>query len=131
MPSAVVVADIVEEFIAALQGLEDRGDVDGIVALFAADAAIETPAAQHLPRSADAVRYFWRHYRGAFESVKTEFVRTLRDGEHVCLEWVSRALPRGDHAALEYRGVTLLDLSGGCIRRLRSYYDTRPFAFLG
>jgi ketosteroid isomerase-like protein len=72
------------------------------------------------------VEQFWREYRDQFHEVRTTFFNAVEGGDQIALEWTSEATLT-DGRPLEYQGVTVLDLDGDKITRLRTYYDSAAF----
>lgn len=112
-------------FTDALDALEQRGDAAPIAALYADDADLSNPLVQHRYRGRDGARDFWSMYRGAFQSIRSEFQHIVSDERSALLEWTSRGT-RQDGQPVEYRGVTVLEYGGdGAIRAFRTYFDPR------
>jgi ketosteroid isomerase-like protein len=72
------------------------------------------------------VAAFWREYRDQFRELSTTFVNAVEGSGQCALEWTSKATMPDGHP-VEYRGVTVLDLDGERIARLRTYYDSAVF----
>ena len=72
------------------------------------------------------VEQFWKEYRDQFSSISTSFSDVVEGGDRVALEWTSDATLTDGHP-LQYRGVTVLDLDGDKISKLRTYYDSAQF----
>lgn len=120
--------DLVQAFLDALARLESANELDPMLRLFHADAQLENP---HLGpvQGSDAVRRFWMSYRGAFDSVRSEFRRIVREGDTCVLEWASEGRgPAGD--ALRYQGVSILEFEGNRIRRFSAYFDPSALEML-
>ncbi len=111
-----------EQFIDALHRLEEAGDADALIALFAEDAEIRHPGHHAAERGREGVRRFWRDYRGTFGRIQSDFHTVTDDGEACFLEWTGRGTVRGDDA-VEYEGVTVLELQEGRVRAMRAYFD--------
>jgi ketosteroid isomerase-like protein len=111
------------EFVAALRQLEQDSDPSVLTPLFAEGATLSRFDGRG---ERTGVEDFWREYREQFDEVRTTFVNTVESEDQVALEWTSAAtLPDG--RPLRYEGVTVLDLDGEAIRRLRTYYDSAVF----
>lgn len=115
-------------FVAELRRFEqgrfdEDGDPTGLVELFA-DGATATRLDARGERG--DVGAFWREYRGQFREVRTTFFDAVESGDQVALEWSSEATLT-DGRLISYRGVTVLDLDGEKIARLRTYYDSAAF----
>ena len=116
---------VAEQFMAALQGFEGGGPVDDLAALFADDA--ELAALTRAEGGRDGVGRFWEEYRAAFRDVRSEFRAVTVGGGTAVLEWESAGtLPAG--SPIRYRGVSVLEVDGGRVRRFRTYYDSAAFA---
>lgn len=114
-----------ESFIAALQALEEEGDVEPIVACFAADAALSDLSRTEHGR--EGARRFWASYRQQFDSVHSTVSRVIETDNHSVLLWRARgALRQGRR--IEYRGVSVLTLRGDEVARFETFYDSAAFA---
>jgi ketosteroid isomerase-like protein len=110
-----------QRFIDALRHLEETGDVDGLVQLFAEDAEISNPLVQHHGGGRGAAQSFWTRYRGTFKTITSEF-RSVADGDGISfLEWASSGTTRG--GAFRYGGVSVIEHKSGQITAFRSYFD--------
>jgi NAD(P)-dependent dehydrogenase (short-subunit alcohol dehydrogenase family) len=110
-----------QSFIEALRYLEDTGETARIVSLFASDAEIANPLVKHEAGGPEAAQRFWRSYRGAFKTIRSEF-RTVREADGISfLEWVSEGV--GPDGAFRYGGVSVIEHHGASIRAFRSYFD--------
>ena len=117
---------LTEDFMDALQGFERTGDPGPLVALFHQDGEAVSLGRTEPARGHDEMEEFWRDYRTAFRSVRSEFTHVIEGEGGAVLEWVSRgALANGE--AVEYKGVTVLEVGGGRIQRCRTYYDSAVF----
>jgi uncharacterized protein (TIGR02246 family) len=119
-PSAVV-----ERYIAAL----NAGDEPAIADSFAQDAVWQLDG--ELPISGtwngrdEILGGFFGTARTFFDpgSTRVEVTRSLTDGDHVALEWTSRARTRGG-APYENHCAGVFTVRGGKIRAVREYMDT-------
>ena len=112
-------------FIAALRALEETGDVETMVALYADDAETSGPTDSEPHRGREGARRFWRMYRDSFEEITSSFTNVVAGaGGTLMLEWTSegRALTGG---RVGYAGVSVVEMEGGRVRRFRTYFDTR------
>ena len=119
--------DTATRFADALQRLEREKDVYRFVAdVFADDVELVRPETDQQERGADGARGFWQQYIDQFDEIRSEFSRVV-DGPVGVLEWTSTGRLRNG-AAIEYRGVSLLDADDdGRVTRFATYYDTAPF----
>lgn len=116
----------VEAFIDALHILEADGDAAPIAALFAPGAEISN-ALGDVPEDGEAgALAFWKSYRGAFESIESQFRTVLADDECAMLEWRSKIVRSGEPGA--YGGVSVLEFGEGGITSFRAYFDPAKIA---
>lgn len=114
---------MVDPFLKALEHLEQTGDVEPMVGLFAEQGRIGNAAApDSLMQGPDAVRNFWRMYRETFREIRSTFRVVLADEAHAALEWTSEGLSHSGEP-IRYDGVTVLDFEGGRITRFFGYYN--------
>ena len=115
-----------EQFADALHTLEDGGDFDTFVAVFADDVELYRPETQQRLAGTSGARAFWEQYLATFEQVRSDFSRVV-DGEVGVLEWTSTGrLANG--ADITYAGVSLLDFDeSGRVTRFATYFDTQAF----
>ena len=117
--------DRARNFATALQTFEKDGDAAAFAALFTDDAVTQRFDARG-ERSGE-VEQFWQEYRAQFDSISTTFYDVVEGDDRFALEWSSDART-ADGRPLQYRGVTVIDLDGDKITRLRTYYDSAQFA---
>ena len=117
--------DRARTFATALQTFEKDGDAPAFAALFTDDAVTQRFDARG-ERSGE-VAQFWQEYRDQFNSISTTFYDVVEGGDRHALEWSSEA-ELTDGRPITYRGVTVIDLDGDKITRLRTYYDSAQFA---
>ena len=60
------------------------------------------------------------------DATPTTFVNVVEGTDEFALEWTSTGTLTDDRS-ITYRGVTVIDLDGEKIVRLRTYYDTAAF----
>jgi ketosteroid isomerase-like protein len=121
-------AGLIKEFIRTLRQFEATAELGPLLALFDEDGEALTLGRTEPARGAEEVEGFWRDYRAVFRGIRTEFIHVIESGggEGAVLEWVSRgALANGE--PVQYKGVTVLEIEAGRIRRLRMYYDSGVF----
>jgi ketosteroid isomerase-like protein len=116
--------DRARNFAAALRKFEQDSDPAPLTALFAGDAT--TLRFDGRGERRGEVEQFWREYREQFREVRTTFYNVVEGADQFALEWTS-AVTMPDDRPLEYRGVTVIDLDGDEIIRLRTYYDSAAF----
>ena len=111
-------------FIDALHGLEERQDLDAMVALFADDAELSNPTDAEPHRGPDGARRFWDAYRRSFAEIHSEFRHVVTADGVALLEWSSRGRA-AEGAPIEYDGVSVVEFADGegRVRRFRAYFD--------
>ena len=114
----------VERFVAALARVEQRGEVEEMVALFTENAELSNTASDHVFRGVEGARAFWRAYRGTFGEVRSTFHSKVESDGRAFLEWTTVATGAGG-VALKYDGVTVLEVEGDRVRGFRAYFDPR------
>jgi len=113
-------------FVAELRRFEQSSDPTDLVGLFT---DVATAARLDARGERTDVAAFWQEYRGQFDRLSTTFFNAVEGSSQVALEWTSEGtLPGG--RPISYRGVTVLDLEGEKINRLRTYYDSAAFVAL-
>ena len=117
--------DRARTFATALQTFEKDGDVAAFAALFADDAVTQRFDARGERRG--EVQAFWDEYRAQFQSISTTFYDVVEGADRFALEWTSEGT-LADGRDINYRGVTVIDLSGDTITKLSTYYDSAQFA---
>ena len=101
-------------------------DADRVAALFSADAVYEdvpTAAVSHGPVE---IRAFAQFYFDAVPDLHVELVQGHLNDGHGTIEWVYSGTDVGIFGTgntFSVRGVTVLDVHGGSIRRNLDYYD--------
>lgn len=116
----------VQQFIDALQSLEQQGDVDRIASLFADNAEMTNPHLHEPMRGSEGARRFWSEYRDAFGDIRSSFKATIESENTSVLEWVSDGTMRANGKPFCYGGVTILEWSGDRVSRFATYFDTQP-----
>ena len=119
-----------QRFIDALYTLENDGDVEGIAALYTAEAEVSNPMDAEPHRGQEGAREFWSKYRQSFERVHSEFRNVVESDDAALLEWRSD----GRTAAGEdfsYDGVSVLEFTEDRISRFRAYFDPHTLTSSG
>ena len=115
-----------EQFADALHTLEDGGDLDAFVAVFADDVELYRPETQQKLAGTSGARAFWEQYLATFDRIRSDFSRVV-DGEIGVLEWTSTGRLTGGED-ITYAGVSLLDFDeAGLVTRFATYFDTQAF----
>jgi ketosteroid isomerase-like protein len=117
--------DRARKFAAGLHELDKNGDAAAFAAQFTDDAITQRFDARGERRG--EVEQFWQEYRAQFQSISTTFYDVVEGGDRFALEWTSDAT-LSDGRPIQYRGVTVIDLDGDKVTRLRTYYDSAQFA---
>ncbi|MBU8897321.1 nuclear transport factor 2 family protein [Corallococcus sp. M34] len=111
-----------QRFVDALTSLEERGDVEPLVALCADDVRISNLASARVFTGLEGARYFWSEYKATLRQVKSTFRNLIESGDRVALEWSSRGTAHNG-AAVAYTGVSIIEWDGARIRRFIAYFD--------
>src|SRR3954468_2702454 len=111
-------------FASGLQTFEKDGDAAAFAAQFTDDAVTQRLDARGERRG--EVEQFWQEYRAQFDSISTTFYDVVEGGDRVALEWTSEATLT-DGRPITYRGVTVINLDGNKVSKLRTYYDSAQF----
>jgi steroid delta-isomerase-like uncharacterized protein len=111
-----------QEFIAALRRLEEAGDVEAMIPLYADDARISNPTDTAPLVGPDGVRKFWDAYRKSFDEIGSRFHNVVESDKAALLEWTSDCRTT---AGLEtsYDGVSVFETQDGKITRFTAYFD--------
>ena len=117
----------VQSFIDALHGLEDRNEVEPLVAQFAPEAGLWTLVRTEPVHGTEAIREFWQGYRNFFERIHSTFERIIETEDQAALEWRAEGTLSQGGRELAYRGVTILKRKEEGITEFASYYDPQPF----
>ncbi len=119
-------ASLVQSFIECLHELERGGDSAPLLELFEPDGCEVSNVAIAPLRGRAGAQRFWMDYRSLFKEVRTEFTRITETDSCAFLEWVSHGV-LNTGKPIVYGGVTILDLEGDRIARLRAYHDSAAF----
>jgi ketosteroid isomerase-like protein len=111
-------------FVEALTKLEESGDSEPLLSLFAEDAQVSNVASRRTFHGRDGARDFWREYKGMLRQVKSTFRNMIESGDRVALEWESRGTAHNG-AAVDYEGVSIIEWDGDHISRFYAYFDPR------
>lgn len=111
-----------------LQQIEETGDVEPLVEMFAQNAELMNLAMVEPLQGRDGARSFWEKYLSVFERIRSEFTHVTEgdDNSTAVLEWVSEGtLSTG--GSISYRGVSMIETENGQVHRFRTYYDSAAF----
>lgn len=115
-------ANIAEQFIEALRGLEENRDLESMVVLYADESEIGNVNAPEKFTGQTGAREFWTKYRDTFGEVRSTFRNCIIDGERAALEWTTEGTTAGG-APCNYEGVSIIEIEGDSITRFRAYFD--------
>ena len=110
-----------DQFIEALHRLEETCDEKPIAALFAQGADISNPMVKHEGAGEGGAAEFWKHYRAAFKTIRSEFRNVVEQDRVAMLEWVSEAST--EEGPTRYGGVSVLEHGDGGIVSFRAYFN--------
>ena len=117
-------AEIRDRFAAALDTLEQDGDVDAMVALYADDAQIGNVLTRGAFSGPEGARDFWQEYRGTFRDLHSTYRSKSADGPVAVLEWQSTG-HLADGTPVDYDGVSVLEVADGRVTRFTAYFNPR------
>jgi ketosteroid isomerase-like protein len=108
---------------ARLQQAINTHDLDAIVACF--DPNVESVQPAHPARDfrgSAQVRRSWSQILGAVPNLEAEIVRSSVAGKEAWVEWCWRGT-RADGQVFEMAGVTIFELAGGLVARVRFFME--------
>ena len=111
-----------QRFVDALAKLEESGEMESLISLFAEDARVSNVASRRVFSGLEGVRQFWRDYKGMLARVKSTFRNMIESGDRVALEWETQGTAQNG-AAVNYEGVSIIEWDGDKIRRFYAYFD--------
>jgi ketosteroid isomerase-like protein len=109
-------------FIEALRTLEEQGDLQPMLALYAEEAELSNPTDEQPHRGKEGAERFWGVYRRTFDDVHSEFRNVATSDSAILLEWTSQGRLAGG-VPFEYDGVSVVEHRDGRVRRFRAYFD--------
>lgn len=119
-------SEIASRFMNTLQQIEDTGDVEPLAAMFTEDAELINLAMTEPLHGRDGARKFWQKYLSVFERIHSSFTNVVEGDDAAVLEWISEgALSNSE--PVSYRGVSVIEIENGLVRRFRTYYDSAVF----
>lgn len=117
---------IAEGFMKTLQQIENTGDVEPLVAMFAEDAELINLAMTEPLKGRDGARRFWQKYLSVFERIHSNFTHVVEGDRTAVMEWISEgALSNGE--SVRYRGVSIIEIDSDRVSHFRTYYDSAVF----
>lgn len=111
-----------QRFVEALTKLEESGELEPLLALFAEDSQVSNVASSRVFTGLDGVRQFWTEYKAVLAQVKSTFRNMIESGDRVALEWETQGTAQNG-AAVNYEGVSIIEWDGARIRRFYAYFD--------
>lgn len=111
-----------QTFIDALRAIEEHRDFSAMLALYDEDSETQNANDPRPHRGREGAERFWRAYRAAFSTVRSDIRTVVEDDAHAVLEWTSHG-ESAHGAPFEYEGVSVVDFSDEGIRRFRAYFD--------
>ena len=115
------------EFVDALRKVEDAGEVDAMVAMYADDATVGNVAERRTHHGPDGAREFWSAYVTSFTRVRSEFRLIVESERAIVLEWTSDVRTAAG-AEARYDGVSVVETHDGRIVRFAAYFDPADLA---
>jgi steroid delta-isomerase-like uncharacterized protein len=107
-----------------------RHDVEGLAGLFTEDCEYEDVAFDIVNRGQQGVRDWATGFLGSFPDLRVEPIRSFEHDRQGVLEWRMGGTHVGDfdglaptHRQWSVRGVTVLDIESGRIRRCADYWN--------
>ncbi len=111
-----------QRFVDALTKLEEHGELEPLLSLFAEDARVSNAASRREFSGLQGARQFWTEYKGTLASVRSTFRNMIESGDRVALEWETQGTAHNG-AAVSYEGVSIIEWDGDRIRRFYAYFD--------
>jgi len=112
----------VYDFLEALRTLEQDGDVEPIAATFGSSCEIGTPLRREKLYGPKSARQFWLDYRGAFQRIDSTIHNIVMGDYGAAIEWTAEAVAVTGKP-LHFHGITVIDVDGGKISRMRAYFE--------
>jgi limonene-1,2-epoxide hydrolase len=117
---------ISSRFMQTLQQIEETRDVESLVALFADQAELTNLAMLEPLTGKEGARQFWQKYLSVFKQIHSDFTNVIESDSSIVLEWISKGT-LSTSEAVQYRGVSILEISNNQVDRFRTYYDSAVF----
>ena len=111
-----------EQFIEALSALEERRDLEAMVALYTEESEVGNINAPEKFTGPEGAREFWTKYRETFGEVRSTFRNRIITDTRAALEWTTEGTT-ANGASVNYEGVSILEIEGGHVTRFRAYFD--------
>ena len=117
-------AGMAQSFAEALRRTEETRDPEPLLALFAEDAELKNLAIAE--RGAEGARRFWQTYLDQFDHVRSSFGDLIEQDGKAALAWTSEGALKGGQP-IAYRGVSIIEIRDGKVRRFETTYDSAAF----
>jgi limonene-1,2-epoxide hydrolase len=115
-------ANIAEQFIDALRALEERREIETMIALYGEESEVGNINAPEKFTGQTGAREFWTKYRETFGEVRSTFRNRIINDARAALEWTTEGTT-ANGAPVSYEGVSILEIEGDRITRFRAYFD--------
>lgn len=115
-------ANIAEQFIDALRALEERRELEAMIALYGEESETGNINAPEKFTGTEGAREFWTKYRETFGEVRSTFRNRIINDTRAALEWTTEGTT-ANGAPVSYEGVSILEIEGDRITRFRAYFD--------
>lgn len=118
---------LAQRFVDGLRHLEETGDPDPLVALYADESETSNVVADRLFAGQAGARDFWQRYQRALGEAHSSFRNVIVVGDRAALEWET-AGTSPDGKPYRYDGVSLLEMAGDGdakrVTRFRAFFDS-------
>lgn len=116
---------LTERFMTALNTAEDTGELSDLLALHGPEVILQNLTTQTWSGQ-EGARTFWERYLSDFAKIHSTFTYHGDAGDLGLMEWVGQGELQGG-AAIEYRGISVIEHDGQSVTAFRTYYDTAAF----
>lgn len=117
--------DVTNRFMQALQEAESRKDPTPLVELYAEDSSTENLALPPMTGK-EGAHEFWKRYLDVFQDIRSEFFAQADSDTTGVMEWTARGTLK-DGKPIQYKGVSIIEVEGGQVKKFRTYYDSAAF----
>lgn len=126
MTQTTTTREMASRFMHTLQEIEETGNTEPLVALFADDAELINLAMLEPLKGKEGAHRFWDKYLSVFNHIHSEFTNVVENNGTSVLEWISKGT-LSTSEEITYRGVSVLEFNDGKVHRFRTYYDSATF----
>jgi ketosteroid isomerase-like protein len=116
--------EVAYRFIEALAALEQKGNLERMLDLFAEACNIGNALHPEQFQGKDGAREFWTSYRTRFPDVHSTIRNIITGDDSIAIEWTACATGRSG-TEFHYDGVSVINVRGKEITRFRAYFDTK------